>query len=275
MKRMLITLMIIFTPVCFSHAQTTPITPIKILLVPGHDDETWGAQYGTVKEADMNLVLANKIYNILKLDKRFQVYITRNSAGYNDEFINYFEREALNIAAFRDAAKKVMQEKIDGGSFEVKEDVPHNNANERTSIILYGINKWANENKIDAIVHIHFNDYPRPSAWTKGEYKGFSIYIPEDQLLNASGSSGLAQKIFTELRKKYATSTYPLEAGGLVKDQSLIALGSNLTLNSTVRSILIEYGYIYRFGDAVMRRAQYPIMAGYTATGIKNYFFSK
>ncbi len=275
MKRILITLMIVFTPVCFSHAQTTTPTPIKILLVPGHDDETWGAQYGSVKEADMNLVLANKIYSILKLDKRFQVYITRNSAGYTDEFINYFEREAWNIAAFRDEAKKVMQAKIKAGGFEVKEDVPHNNANERTSVILYGINRWANENKIDAIIHIHFNDYPRPNAWTKGEYKGFVIYMPDDQLLNAKGSAGLAQKIFTQMRKKYATSTYPPEAGGLVKDQSLIALGSNFTLQPTVRSVLIEYGYIYRFGDTVMRRAQYPIMAGYTAAGIKNHFFLK
>ena len=28
--------------------------PVKILLVPGHDNEVWGAQYGSVKEADMN-----------------------------------------------------------------------------------------------------------------------------------------------------------------------------------------------------------------------------
>ena len=52
---------LIFLPVHSVHAAA----PIKILLVPGHDDGIWGAQYGNMKEADMNLALATDIYNLL------------------------------------------------------------------------------------------------------------------------------------------------------------------------------------------------------------------
>jgi len=31
---------------------------------------------------------------------------------------------------------------------------------EDIALRLYGFNKWADENKVDAMVHIHFNDYP-------------------------------------------------------------------------------------------------------------------
>lgn len=248
--------------------------PIKILLVPGHDDAVWGAQYGNVKEADMNLRLATKIYNTLKKDKRFEVHITRDSKEYTKKFADYFSKHQDEIVAFRENAKKKMQEKISDGSFIEKENPPHNNASEDVAIKLYGLNKWANENKMDAVIHVHFNDYPRPDKWTVGKYKGFAIYIPEGQMVNAKASSKLAGKIFTQLKKKYATSTYPEEKGGLVEDQSLIALGSNGTLLSTVRSILIEYGYIYRF-KAKNLESNYTNMANLTSTGIKNYFFPK
>lgn len=259
---------------------TTPVfwvsaaTPIKILLVPGHDDVVWGAQYGNVKEADMNLRLATKIYNILKKDKRFEVYITRDSKGYTKKFADYFSEHQDEIVAFRENAKKKMQAKISDGSFIEKENPPHNDASENMSVRLYGINKWANENKMDAVIHVHFNDYPRPDKWTVGKYKGFAIYMPEEQMANAKASSKLAGKIFTQLKKKYATSTYPPEKGGLVEDQSLIALGSNGTLLSTVRSILIEYGYIYRF-KAKNLESNYTNMAKLTTAGIKNHFFPK
>jgi len=74
--------------------------PIKILLVPGHDNEVWGAQYGNIKEADMTLALATRIFNILKKDKRFEVYITRDSKGYTKKFADYFSTHKDEILAF-------------------------------------------------------------------------------------------------------------------------------------------------------------------------------
>lgn len=249
--------------------------PIKILLVPGHDDEVWGAQYGDTREADMNLAVAYRIYNILKKDKRFRVYITRNGEGYTKEFADYFSLQKDSILAFEQNAKKIMQDKIDNGSFVVKKNVPHNNSSENVALRLYGFNKWANENKVDAMVHIHFNDYPRPDKWTAGKYKGFAIYFPDGQLANRKESALLAADIFARLNKKYITSTYDKELGGLISDQKLIALGANGTLSPSVRSVLVEYGYIYRFGNMANRLKNYANMASLTAQGIKNYFFGK
>ena len=249
--------------------------PVKILLVPGHDNEVWGARYGNIKEATMNLAVATRIYDVLKQDKRFEVYITRDSKGYTKEFADYFSLFGDEILAFAQNAKKIMKSKIDDGSFIQKENAPHNRASEDVALKLYGLNRWANENNMDAVIHIHFNDYPRPSKWTIGRYKGFAIYIPEKQMVNWQGSSQLAADIFTQLQKKYITSTYKPEMGGLIPDQKLIALGSNGTLLQSIRSVLIEYGYIYekKFRIKSTRFQAYKNMARLTATGLQNYFF--
>jgi len=254
--------------------------PIRILLVPGHDNEVWGAQYGNMKEADMNLALATRIYNILKKDKRFEVYITRDgstSIGYSKEFDDYFTFHHDEIAAFEKNNKASTEAEIADGAFVQKENVPHHTVSSDVALRLYGINKWADENKIDAVIHIHFNDYPRAKSWTIGKYKGFTVYFPDGQFPNSKGSSQLAADIFTELHKKYITSTYPPELGGLIPDQQLIAMGANGTLDATVRSVLIEYGYIYekKFRSRSTRLQAYNNMAQLTATGIKKYFSTK
>ena len=260
-------------PVSFSRASA----PIKILLVPGHDDEVWGAQYGNIKEANMNLALATQLYNLLKKDKRFEVHITRDSNGYTPEFADYFANHQADILAFKENAKQQMQNEITNGTFTQTINPPHNGVTEGISIRLYGFNKWADDNNMDAVIHIHFNDIPRPSLWTIGKYKGFAVYMPEGQMANSKESGQLAADIFSQLKKKYLTSNYKPELGGLVPDQSLIALGSNGTLLSSVRSVLVEYSYIYekKLRMKSTRLQAYKDMANLTAAGIKNYFFTK
>jgi len=269
---------IFFLPIFPIYAAKTdaPVKPIRILLVPGHDNEVWGAEYGNMKEADMTLAVATQIYNLLKKDKRFQVYITRDANGYTKEFSDFLAQKD-SVIAFEQNAKKLIQDKIANGSFVVKTNPPHHKVSEDVALRLYGFNKWADENNMDAVIHIHFDDYPRPTKWTIGKYKGFTIYFPDGQLANWKESSQLAADIFTQLHKKYSTSTYKPEAGGLVPDQSLIALGSNDTLNASVRSVLIEYSYIYekKFRTKSTRLQAFKNMAQLTATGIKNYFSQK
>jgi N-acetylmuramoyl-L-alanine amidase len=282
MKRLLLIffiLLIIFTvsfsPTYAAKAPVLPIKPIKILLVPGHDNEVWGAQYGNMKEATMTLALATQIYNILKKDKRFDVYITRDNspAEYTKDFLDFLAQKDA-IITFEQNAKKIIQNEITNGSFVQKENAPHHSVSEDVALRLYGFNKWADENKIDAMIHIHFNDYPRPNAWTIRKYKGFVVYYPDGQLSNSKESGNLAADIYTQLHKKYTTSTYPPEAGGLTPDQKLIALGANGTLDASVRSVLIEYSYIYekKFRAKSTRLQAYKDMAQLTVTGIKNYF---
>ncbi|MBI2630666.1 N-acetylmuramoyl-L-alanine amidase [Candidatus Nomurabacteria bacterium] len=274
MKKLLFTIFI-FTALFAPFLSARAAEPVKILLVPGHDNEIWGAQYGNVKEAAMNLAVAKRIYNILKKDKRFEVHITRDLKGYTKEFADYFSANAGEIVSFRDKAKNEWGNKVESGDIIEREAVPHNSATEDVSIILYGINKWANENKMDAVIHIHFNDYPRKDAWTIGKHTGFAVYMPDGQMPNFQKSGTFAANIAMELEKKYNTSTYEKEKGGLIADQKLIALGSNGTLLPFVRSVLMEYGYIYekKFRNYTTRHQAYDDMAKLTAAGIKNYFF--
>ena len=252
--------------------------PINILIVPGHDNQVWGSQYGNIKEADMNQVLATQIYDLLKKDKKFKVWITRDNFKYTKEFADYFLKNKKDIIAFKKSARKETQNKLDSGALINKSGgVSHNSVNAETSVKLYGINKWANENKIDAIINIHFNDYPRATKWSIGKYKGFVIYMPDKQMANAIESSNLAKSIFSQLSKKYNTSTYVKEKGGLITDQELISLGASGTLNKEVNSVLIEYGYIYQkiFRDSATRYQAYKDMASLTARGIADYYFKE
>ena len=274
-KILLKILLIIFIFSSFAQISSADTsTPIKILLVPGHDNEVWGAQYGNVKEAAMNLAVASRIYNILSKDKRYEVHITRDTNGYTKEFADYFTSNAGSIAAFEKNAKTERHSDIANGDFIEKENVPHHEVSSEVALKLYGINKWASENKMDAVIHIHFNDYPRPNKWMVGKYTGFTVYIPETQMVNSFASDVLGTNIFLELKKLYHTSTYDKEKGGFIPDQKLIALGSNGTLAPSVRSVLIEYGYIYekKFRNYTTRHQAYNNMARLTTQGINNYF---
>jgi N-acetylmuramoyl-L-alanine amidase len=269
------TLILIFLPL-FAHIPSTEaeVKPIKVLLVPGHDNEVWGAQYGNVKEANMNLAVARRVHKILKKDKRFEVWVTRDNNGYTKEFSDYFTNNREQIISFKEEAKKKVQAQVEAGQFVERATVPHNRASEEMAIKLYGINRWANENQIDAVIHIHFNDVPRKTLWAIGKPQGFAVYMPDAQMPNAKESGQLAANIFIELDKKYKTSTLEKEKGGLIPDQKLIALGSNQTLLNSVRSVLVEYGYVYEkmFRNFTTRHKAYDDLAKRTAEGIKNYF---
>lgn len=247
--------------------------PIKILLVPGHDEKSPGAIYGNLREVDMNVALAWKIYELLQADERFEVHITQDEEGYTSEFYEHFTKNKKIIDTFTSSSKRNMTNALSGGTFVEKPNTPHGLASEDAAFKLYGVNKWVNRNDIDAVIHIHFNDHKRKNKWAMGQRRGFAIYVPDDQFVNSTDSSALAHSVFTELKKKYPVSDYYKEMAGVVPDQKLIALGANKTLVSTARSILVEYGYIYHFGNLATRHKAYVDMSRLTVSGIINYFF--
>ncbi len=185
--------MFVLTPVFCAQANA----PYKILIVPGHDDESYGAIFNGVKEADMNVKLGLYLYNLLKKDKKFKVFITRDWQGYTKEFSDYFANNGDRINDFIENSKTSFQNKIVSGEIKkVDNNVYHNYASNKVAGILYGINLWANENNIDAVIHIHFNDYVRDKKWEIGDYKGFVIYMPYNQFKFAKESTDLAAYIF-------------------------------------------------------------------------------
>lgn len=247
---------------------------IKILLVPGHEPDLGGAEYGALKERELNLVVSEKIKNLLGKNKKFQVITLRNNNGWNPEFEKYVSDNRETILAWVKSMKDEMFSLVDSGKFNiVNAKMGHSTAPLNSAVFLYGINKWSSDNKIDIVIHLHFNDNPK----YKGEpnYEGFSIYVPEKQYSNASSSKVLAEDLKNEIIKIQKVSTMKEESGGVIEDQELIALGSYNTSDSL--SVLIEYAYIYEdfMQNPVLRNNFIDKAAFFTSQGVKEFFESR
>jgi N-acetylmuramoyl-L-alanine amidase len=218
---------------------------IKILIVPGHDGESQtGTYFKGIYERDLNLQLADDLYNLLENDGHFSVFITRDKNGYLPIFENYFKDQATSTRLFIEKYKQITDSAIANGTFKVQTDgIDHPVVANDYALRLYGTNKWADENNIDIVINIHFDDYPGRSADQVGVYSGFSIYAPESQLVNSEISQSVAKSVSVELSKVQSSSDYQPEHTSVVDDQDLIAIGANSTLNAA--AILVEYGYIY------------------------------
>ncbi len=245
---------------------------IRILIVPGHEPDFGGTEYGSLKERDMNVELAEYLKNFISQNSRFEVFVTRDRKNWSPEFAYYFKSNWSEIVewtkAHRDEFNKLL--KI-GAKTKVEPAVYHVNARPDVGLRLHGINKWSNENNIDIVIHIHFNDYPRYNQNSPGEYSGFSIYVPERQYENSTTTKALAQTIFRTLDKYNAVSDLPGEDKGVVEERDLIAVGSFNSVNAA--SMLIEYGYIYepQFGDKI-RSVTLKELAYETYIGLLGFF---
>jgi N-acetylmuramoyl-L-alanine amidase len=244
---------------------------IKILLVPGHDLDFPGAVYEDITEQEINLELANALKGFLEEENAVKVYITRDSHGYKHEFEKYFEDNVDKINRFRAAYKALNQEQIWSGDMEEIQGVDHNTVSGEVAYRLYGINKWANDNEIDIVVHVHFNDYPGRRG-VGGKYNGFSIYIPQRNYRNHDSSLYIANKVRDTLNDFVLESNLPVEEDIIIEDTHLIAVGASNTLDSA--SVLVEYSYIYE-PQIVDRRSREIVlreMAYKTYLGLKDVF---
>jgi len=129
-----------------------------------------------------------------------------------------------------------------------------------------------NENNIDIVLHLHFNDYAGRKPGHIGKYSGFTIYVPEKQLPNSEVSQSLAQVLRSTFDDMLGRSTLPNESSGIVEDQELIAIGRNAT--RTGASLLIEYGYIYEtpIQEPSIQGTYIAELAHQTYRGIKTFF---
>lgn len=245
---------------------------VRVLIVPGHDDESWGTEFRGVREADLTALLGEELTRFLSSTAAYQPLLVRGRRGYAAGFKEYLEKERNNVRAFVAERKKTMGELVRQGSVEKRTGVVHNKASSEAAEKLYAVNKWANEHDVDIVLHLHFNDYPGRPKGRPGRYDGFSLYIPESQFGNARASRAVAESMFEQFSVFYGASNLPLENGGMVEDQNLIAIGAHNTLDAA--SILIEYGYIYeeRFLDIAVREAALKELAFQTYQGLQRFF---
>lgn len=249
----------------------TSFDTINILIVPGHDQDSWGTQYGSLKEIDLNIELSLYLYDFLRSEKKFNVIVTQDKNGYNKIFFSYFIDSFKEIIEFIEGKRFIMKNAVKDELIDPHNGVIHNTATNKAIIKLYGINKWANENDIDIVIHIHFNDYGGRRNNSK-KYDGFSIYTPENQYSNSIISNEIAKYIFDRLHTISSVSSLRQEKAGIVEDQELIAIGSNNTLDSA--GMLIEYGYIYerQFTDKDTRSHMLKELAFLTYRGLIDFF---
>src|SRR3989344_1612205 len=249
---------------------------IRVLIVPGHDDNNPGAVFGEVREVNLNLDLGLELFRYLRDDPKFEPFITRKEGGdYNEWFRNYINIFAEDVVSFRNKVKTIFSSALKSGNISSLSGIFHNPAADNTSINLYAVNKVANDYNIDIVLHVHFNDYPRKNKKMAGKYSGFAIYVPESQLPNARVSQAVGEFLKNRLAFYNAGSNLKSESSVVVEDQELIAVGSNASREGA--SILIEYGYIYepQFQSEEILTPISKELAFQTYLGLTDYFLSK
>ena len=248
------------------------VSKIKILLVPGHEPNYGGAEFGSIKERDLTVELANNLQQILANNSKYQVFVTRSTTAWAPEFADYFKNSLQDIIDWVKAYQQESMKLIPVNSTNGKPRVLHNSAPLDKAYRLYGITKWANDNNIDIVIHIHLNDHPGHSSNMAGKYSGFTIYIPEKNYLNSTTTQAVAKAIFQRLAKYNPVSNLLGESDGITYEPDLIAIGAKNTADAA--SMLIEYGYIYesQFTNPSVRDLALKDLAFQTYLGLQDFF---
>lgn len=248
--------------------------PFTILLVPGHDTNTGGSNFNNTYERNLVVDLADNISTLLSQNSKYKIIIARDKQSWNSVLADYFVNNKQAILDFKNKhqIEAKLLETLNNEKIAPHVGI-HTNVDEKTSIELYGINKWANENNIDLVIHLHFNSSAIKNK--TGLYHGFNIFIPEKKYPNADTSRIIAQKIYDELKKKFTPQSNMSIYNSLYADNSLIALGASNTLDKP--AILIEYAYIYEkmLQNTTTQKQALEQMAEQTVSGIQDYLNSK
>ena len=245
--------------------------PFTILIVPGHDTNSGGASFLGIYERDLVVDVADNIATLLGQDPKYKIIIARNKQNWNPIFADYLANNKQAILDFKDQHQTAYKLLVASGQEKVVPDMgEHTLATPKTAIELYGINMWADENDVDLIIHLHFNNSKRRNVKLPGLHHGFDVFIPQKQNVNATTSRTIAENIYKELEKKF-TPEAPGYYNSLFEDHSLIALGASNTL--TKPAILIEYAYMYEkiLRTDASRKQALEQMAEQTVLGIKDY----
>ena len=104
------------TPEQILASYKTENNKIKILIVPGHNNDSFGAQFKGTKEAEMNAELGQELFEFFQKDDKFETYATRLKNGdYSQWFHDYFESNKEEVAKFREDSRRQMRQAIEQG----------------------------------------------------------------------------------------------------------------------------------------------------------------
>jgi N-acetylmuramoyl-L-alanine amidase len=244
-----------------------------VLIVPGHEPDNGGTNYKNIYERNLVVPIADDLQNFLNADSHYQTFITRDIAAWDPTFAAYFQNDWNQIISWEKSAKiswKPMNALNQSSGGEIS-----NAAATDDALRLYGITKWADENNIDLMIHMHLNNYPDAMAkQIVGKYSGLVMYMPADDLANSVVSKPIAEAVFNRLSLYNPISNLPVESQGLETDDSLIAMGAYNT--AKMATMLIEYDYIYepQFVSPAVRPIALKDFAYQTYLGLQDYYDS-
>ncbi len=244
----------------------------RVLIVPGHEPNLGGTQFGDFYERDLTAELGQYLRQFLQSDGGYQVFITRNADSWNPTFADYFKNNWNDIGAWVKTSERNVLPPASLGAPASAPKVIHNKAPADVGLRIYGINKWANENDIDLTIHIHLNNYPRRHERFPGKYSGLVIYVPAQQYSNSVKTHVIAESVFKRLAMYNPINDLPAESSGIIDDSELISVGANNTSNAA--SMLIEYDYIYQpqFINPEVRSLALKDLAYQTYLGLRDFF---
>ena len=244
---------------------------INILIVPGHESNYGGAKFGNIYERNLVADIGKDLSDFLKSDSNYTVSMTRDTKSWTTFFSNYFNNNWNQIIKWEKIAAKSAS-KLTSVGVQTLPPMIHITAPTNVALRLYGITKWANENKIDLMIHLHLNDYPGHSSKVAGKYSGLVIYTPAQQYSNSTTTKEIANAVFNRLALYNPTSNLPAESDGVVDDPELIAVGANNT--SDAASMLIEYDYLYepQFVNPKVRSLALNDLAYQTYLGLQDFY---
>ena len=250
---------------------------LKILIVPGHDPIHWGTQFilgkTHYKEGDLTLLLGFALQKYLSSDTHIQTAISRERDGsWASWLTNYVNEHDKDVWAYQKSQAGLLDKAASAGTFTPATSTLHNLADPDTRTYLFAINKYANDNHYDLVIHIHFDDYGGRPVGAVGPYTGYTIFVPDTQFSSAEASKAVAQSLRSVLDTFMPGSSLPSESGVIVPDQNLIAVGEDATRDGA--SILTEYSYIYepQIRSAETRKAFINELAHETYLGIEQFF---
>ena len=253
-----------------STATTTVVVAVEpkhVLLVAGHTQSSKGAVFGSVTEYDQNYSLMQATYEALS-DMGYRVTLSHRDDDYSYRFSSYFEQYKDLILDWRETQRAGYEDEYPLGV--VTNDTDHNTASTLATLQLYGINYWANQNDIDAVIHLHFNDYPGRVSGQVGKHTGFSLFTSLKTNDNFIESFRLAKEIEKNMLHHAERSTVTRESAGVLESE-LIAVGQANSLEAP--AVLIESGFIYedKFINPAKRNTVMGQYADSIARGLDAY----
>ena len=79
---------------------------VRILVVPGHDPNSGGAEFKGVKERDLAVEVGQNLKQFFQNDTRYEVMVARDTSAWSPVFATYFKNNWEEIKEWRKTSRK-------------------------------------------------------------------------------------------------------------------------------------------------------------------------